>query len=354
MIEYQNIKKIMFKFQPETAHNIAEFAFRYTPVVCPFLLSSYAREHFIADKSIRQNILGMDFLNPVGLAAGFDKNATMIKTLNALGFGFVEYGTLTPKPQNGNPKPRLFRYPKFNSLQNAMGFNNDGMEEISKRVAKLYPYTVPLGANIGKNKVTPLKDAINDYSVLIDRFKDLSDYLVINISSPNTKGLRDLQNEDFIKALFDMASKKTDKPVFLKIAPDMSIEQAISISTVAQKSGAKGIIATNTTVDYSLLPGAKDFGGISGEVLKEKSYNFFKSLSQELFGKITLISVGGIDSSEEAYKRIKAGASLVQIYSSFIFKGPKVIEDINRGLIAKLKEDGYSHISEVIGIDLKR
>jgi len=353
MINYQNIKNIMFKFQPETAHNIAEFSFRFAPVLCPFALSSYAKKHFVTDKSIEQEIEGIKFLNPVGLAAGFDKNATMIKTLTALGFGHIEYGTLTPKPQSGNPKPRLFRYPEFNSLQNAMGFNNEGMDIISKRVAKLYPYTIPLGANIGKNKVTPLENAIDDYSILIDRFKDLADYLVINISSPNTKGLRDLQNEEFIKSLFELALKKTTKPIFLKIAPDMPIDQAISISNVALKYGAKGIIATNTTIDYTLLPNAKDFGGISGEVLKEKSYNFFKSLSQELFGKITLISVGGIDSAEEAYKRIKAGASLVQIYSSFIFYGPKLIEDINRSIIRLLKEDGYSHISEAIGADIK-
>ena len=354
MIDYQTIKNILFKLQPENAHNIAEFTFKYIPLACPFVLSYYAKKHFITDKSIRQNILGMDFLNPVGLAAGFDKNATMIKTLSALGFGHIEYGTLTPKPQSGNPKPRLFRYPEFNSLQNAMGFNNDGMDTISKRVSKLYPYSIPLGANIGKNKVTPLKDAIDDYAVLIDRFKDLADYLVINISSPNTKGLRDLQNEEFIKSLFDLALKKTNKPIFLKIAPDMSIEQAISISNRALKHGAKGIIATNTTIDYSLLPNAKDFGGISGEVLKEKSYNFFKSLSQELFGKITLISVGGISTGKEAYKRIKAGASLVQIYSSFIFQGPKVIEDINRDIIKLLKQDGFSHISEAIGSDLEK
>ena len=354
MVDYQNIKKILFKLEPENAHNLVEFIFRYAPFVSPFMLSIYAKKHFITDESIRQNIEGIDFLNPVGLAAGFDKNATMIKTLSSLGFGHTEYGTLTPKPQSGNPKPRLFRYPEFNSLQNAMGFNNDGMQEISKRVSKLYPYTIPLGANIGKNKVTPLKDAIEDYAVLIDRFKDLADYLVINISSPNTKGLRDLQNEEFIKALFDLALKRTKKPIFLKIAPDMSIKQALSISNVALNHGAKGIIATNTTIDYSLLANAKDFGGISGEVLKQKSYNFFKSLSKELFGKITLISVGGISSPDEAYKRIKIGASLVQIYSSFIFQGPKVIEDINKGIIKLLKEDGFSHIGEAIGADLEK
>ncbi len=347
---YEKLKKIMFKFDPETAHSLAEFFLKRVHY-CKHFIPNYADKHFVLDESIRQEIEGLEFLNPVGLAAGFDKNATMIRGLTYLGFGHIEYGTFTPKPQSGNPKPRLFRYPEFNSLQNAMGFNNDGMDMIAKRVSKIYPFSIPLGANIGKNKVTPLKDAINDYSTLIERFKDLCDYLVINISSPNTKGLRDLQNEDFIKRVFDLGVKKSDKPIFLKIAPDMEIEQALNIANAAIESGAKGLIATNTTVDYSLLPNAKDFGGISGEVLKEKSYNFFKSIAKELYGKITLISVGGIDSSEEAYKRIKAGASLVQIFSSFIFKGPAVIEEINRGIIKQLDDDGFSHISEVIGVD---
>ncbi len=350
---YEYLKKIMFMFDPETAHNIAEFAIKNGYILCPVAFSSYAKKHFVEDEILHQEIEGIKFLNPLGLAAGFDKNATMIKGLTALGFGHIEYGTLTPKPQDGNPKPRLFRYPELNSIQNAMGFNNDGADKIASRIKKLYPFATPLGANIGKNKVTPLKDALSDYEVLIEKFKDLCDYFVINISSPNTKGLRDLQNEEFIKSLFNMGTKKTSKPIFLKLAPDMPVETAIKLSLTAKENGAKGIVATNTTTDYSLLPNAKDFGGISGEVLKEKSYNFFKEIAKELFGKITLISVGGIDSSEEAYKRIKAGASLIQIYSSFIFNGPGGIEEINRGLVKLLKKDGFNHINDAIGYDLK-
>ncbi len=350
---YEYLKKILFLLDPESAHNLAEFILKNSSCVCPFLLSNYAKKHFVTDKILHQNIHGIDYINPVGLAAGFDKNATMIRALSSLGFAHIEYGTLTPKPQSGNPKPRLFRYPQFNSLQNAMGFNNDGMEKISKRVQKIYPFLTPLGVNIGKNKVTPLENALDDYAILIDRFKNLADYITINISSPNTKGLRDLQNNDFVKSVFKMGISKTNKPIFLKIAPDMPVEMALDISTTALKSGAKGIIATNTTTQYSLLPNAKDFGGISGEVLKEKSRSFFKKIAKELFGKITLISVGGIDSSEEAYKRIKAGASLVQIYSSFIFKGPKVLQEINLGIIELLKKDGFTHISEAIGADLR-
>ncbi|NPA73805.1 MAG: quinone-dependent dihydroorotate dehydrogenase [Epsilonproteobacteria bacterium] len=350
---YEYIKKIMFLLDPENAHNLAEFSLKNGYKACPFAFSKYAEKHFVEDKTLHQEIEGIRFVNPVGLAAGFDKNATMIKPLTSLGFGHIEYGTLTPKPQSGNPKPRLFRYPEFNSIQNAMGFNNDGADKISKRVRKIYPFAVPLGANIGKNKTTPLENAIDDYSILIDRFKELCDYFVINISSPNTKGLRDLQNEEFIKSIFEMGISKTNKPIFLKLAPDMPTQNAVKLALVAKNSGAKGIIATNTTIDYSLLPNSKDFGGISGEVLKEKSYNFFKELAKELFGKITLISVGGIDSSQEAYKRIKAGASLVQVYSSLIFKGPALLEEINKGLIELLKKDGYTHIGDAVGADLK-
>ncbi len=353
MFTYENIKKIFFKLNPETAHNVAECMFKYSSKICPFLLSSLSQRFFITDKRLEQNILGTTFLNPIGLAAGFDKNATMIKMLSALGFGHIEFGTVTPQPQEGNPKPRLFRYPEQQSLQNAMGFNNAGMEKIKNRVEKLYPYALPLAANIGKNKTTSGDDAINDYAILIDTFKDISDYIVINISSPNTPGLRDLQNEAFLQELFTMAKGKTTKPVLLKIAPDLEASDAIDICKVALKYGADGIIATNTTIDYTLLPDAQNFGGISGKVLQEKSFKLFEQLAKEFYGKTTLISVGGIDSAEEAYRRIKAGASLVQIYSSFIFKGPTLVKEISTGILALMDKDGFSHISEAIGSDRK-
>ncbi len=353
MYAYDLLKKILFLFSPETAHNIAEFFFKFFSNYCQFIPSLLVNRYFIADKSIEQQLFGVTFLNPVGIAAGFDKNATMIRMLTSLGFGCIEYGTMTPLPQKGNQKPRMFRYVKEESIQNAMGFNNDGMDKIAKRLRKIYPFAAPLGANIGKNKITSAENALGDYEKLLKTFKDLSDYLVINISSPNTPGLRDLQNEEFVKKLFLLAKSITDKPVLLKIAPDLESKDAIKLCTVALEHGADGIIATNTTIDYSLLPNAKDFGGISGKVLKEKSYNLFKELGKEFYGKTTLISVGGIDNAEEAYKRIKAGASLVQIYSSFIFQGPKLIKDINEGVIKLLKQDGFSHISEAIGNDYR-
>ncbi len=351
MLTYNHLKKIFFQLSPENAHHIVEFAFKNGSKFCPFLESELAKRYFVTDPRLEQNLFGSTFLNPVGLAAGFDKNATMIKMLTALGFGHIEFGTVTPKPQDGNPKPRLFRFPEQESLQNAMGFNNDGMEKIKKRVEKLYPFATPLGANIGKNKTTSPEDALSDYEKLIDTFKDISDYIVINISSPNTPGLRDLQNEEFIKELFSMSKSKTDKSVLLKIAPDLEVKDAIDICNVALENGAGGIVATNTTIDYSLLPNPQNFGGISGKVLEQKSSAFFEELAKEFYGKTTLVSVGGIDSAEIAYKRIKMGASLVQIYSSFIFKGPKLNYDISQEILKFMDKDGFAHISEAIGVD---
>ena len=351
MVDYNTLKKIFFQLSPENAHHVAECVFKNVASHVPFVLSCLANRYFIKDKALEQTLLGTTFLNPVGLGAGFDKNATMIKMLTALGFGHIEYGTITPEPQSGNPKPRLFRYVQEESIQNAMGFNNDGMEVVAKRLENLYPFVIPLGANIGKNKTTSAQDALSDYEKLIRRFESLSDYLVINISSPNTPGLRDLQNEAFIQALFTMAKTLTQKPVLLKIAPDLEIEDALNICQCALDSGAKGIVATNTTIDYSLLNNAKDFGGLSGKVLTQKSFVMFEALAKAFYGKTTLISVGGIDSAEEAYKRLKAGANLVQIYSAFIFKGPYLNKKINEGILKLMKQDGFEHISEAIGSD---
>ncbi|HGZ69942.1 MAG TPA: dihydroorotate dehydrogenase (quinone), partial [Nitratifractor sp.] len=207
--------------------------------------------------------------------------------------------------------------------------------------------------NIGKNKITPEKEALRDYELLFKAFKDYGTYIVINISSPNTPGLRDLQNENFIKEVFRIGKSITTKPILLKIAPDMQEEEAVNICKVAVEAGASGIIATNTTIDYSLTPHAKDFGGISGALLKEKSFKIFAAIAKELYGKTLLISVGGIDDAQDAYRRIKAGASLIQIYSALIYKGPSLVAQINRGLIKLLKRDGYSSISEAIGADLQ-
>lgn len=350
MIAYETLKPWLFKLQPETAHHVVATLLR-TADVCPSAFNGWLEKHFVADPILNQELFGRTFLNPVGLGAGFDKNATMIRGIQALGFGFTEIGTVTPKPQPGNPKPRMFRHIAEESLQNAMGFNNDGMYKVQRRLKARYPFTTPIGVNIGKNKTTGERDAIGDYTQLIRGLHHLGDYLVINISSPNTPGLRDLQNEAFIANLFAEAKAITDKPILLKIAPDMTPEQAVALTTLAVEKGADGIIATNTTVDYALLPRSESIGGLSGKVLKAKSFALFEAVAKELFGKTVLISVGGIDSAEEAYRRIKAGASLVQVYSALVFKGPDLIGNINRGLLTLLTRDGYSNITEAIGAE---
>ena len=352
MFNYNTLKSWMFKIQPESAHHLAE-VFLQLPNISPLFLDAIFKDNFISDPKLHQDIFNVKFLNPVGLGAGFDKNATMIRGIKTLGFGFTEVGTITPKAQSGNPKPRMFRHVRENSLQNAMGFNNDGLLKAARRLKKIYPCIIPIGINIGKNKMTTKQNALSDYKILIQALHKYSDYITINISSPNTPGLRDLQNNEFIKALFGMAKDITNKPVLLKIAPDMSAEEAVDLSAFAVEMGAAGIIATNTTTDYSLVQNPYNTGGLSGEVLKSKSFEMFEAISKELFGKTTLVSVGGIDSAQEAYKRIKAGASLVQIYTALIFKGPNLIKEINKGLLGLLRQDGYTHISQAIGADRK-
>ncbi len=352
LFSYQNLKKILFKLDPETAHSVAGLGLRAI-THCPMLMRYVTKQNFITHPALQQEIFGRTFPNPVGLGAGFDKDGQYITAMPTMGFGFTEIGTVTPLPQDGNPKPRLFRLIEDQSIQNAMGFNNKGSDYMLQRLEKLYFFDYPLGINIGKNKVTPEDEALKDYEILFKSFKEYGDYIVINISSPNTPGLRDLQNENFIKAIFEMAKEITTQPVLLKIAPDMEAEDAIALCKTAVEAGAAGIIATNTTIDYSLTSHAKDFGGISGALLTEKSYQLFKAVAKELYGKTLLISVGGIDSAEEAYKRIKAGASLVQVYSMLVYRGPALIKEINEGIIELLKNDGYNHISEAIGADWK-
>ena len=352
-MNYQTFKKYIYKLDPENAHELTEAVTKTLGDYLPFLLIFIRNYYKKTNCKLSQNILGIEFENPLGLGAGFDKDATMIKALEAIGFGYVEVGTVTPKPQAGNPKPRLFRYPEYNSIQNAMGFNNKGILYFKKRLKELYPYKIPIGANIGKNRITPENKAIEDYKILIDEVKGISDYIVINISSPNTPRLRDLQNEAFIKELFTMAKSKTDKPIFLKIAPDMKVDDAKHICQSAINAGADGIIATNTTVDYTILPNAKNFGGISGAVLKEKSFFLFKELAKDFYGKTILISVGGISDGDEAYKRIKVGASLVQVLSALIFEGPYLISKINNRLLELLKTEGFNRLEEAVGADLR-
>jgi dihydroorotate dehydrogenase len=351
MTAYPFLRQLLFRLDPESGHAAGMAALRAAQAVPP-VLGALRRHHQVDDPRLRQTLFGREVPNPVGLAAGFDKDALVVPAMAALGFGFLEVGTVTPLPQAGNPRPRLFRFPESESLQNAMGFNNRGMDALRRRLERFYPASVPLGINLGKNKATSPERALADYEVLIRGLSDLADYLVVNLSSPNTPGLRDLQTEVFIRSVLGIAKEITTKPVLVKIAPDLEPEVAASLSESAVAAGAAGIIATNTTTEYSLLPGAKNFGGISGRVLREKSFRTFEAVARRLFGRTVLISVGGIDSGAEAWRRLRAGASLVQVYTGLIYRGPSIARRINEELLALMEKEGVKGIGEVVGADL--
>lgn len=347
-MNYEFVKKILFKFDPEIAHKIAEFGLRsldFIPGGSNFLGHNYIYKQ----ENLKQKIFDLEFKNPVGIAGGFDKNATMARAIAGLGFGFYEFGTFTPKPQFGNDKPRLFRLINEQSLQNSMGFNNDGSDKIFQNVRKFYPFVLPVFANIGKNKITSNEEAIKDYKFLIEKFNNLCDIFVINLSSPNTPNLRNLQNSKFLEELFKEITTVTQNKILLKIAPDMNETEAIEISKKAVECGASGIIINNTSTDYSLCKDAKNFGGISGELIKQKSRKIFKSVADELFGETILISCGGISEAKDAYERILMGANLIEIFTSFIYKGPSICKNLNFQISEFLKRDGFSCISEAVG-----
>ncbi len=350
---YESLKPLIFKMSPECAHSAASMGLKVannTPFVSEFFKKTFS----FKDEILSQNLLGLYFENPVGLAGGFDKNGDLAYHLQALGFGFLEYGTFTPRAQDGNPKPRLWRLKEIKSIQNAMGFNNHGAAAVEKNIRPFYPLKAPVFANIGKNKLTPNENAINDYIYLASRFNELCDGFVINISSPNTPNLRALQNDEFLKNLASELKNVTNKPFILKLAPDMQNDAAISLCKKACELGFSAIILNNTSVDYSLYHGAKNTGGLSGEVIKEKSREFFKAVASELFGKITLISCGGISSADDALWRIKQGASLIEIYTALIFEGPALIRKINGELANLLRLEGFNNIKEAIGCEIKK
>lgn len=348
---YQKIRPVLFKLDPERAHSLVKAVLHKLPDI-PFAddLLLKISGGYKSDK-LKTKVCGLDFYNPVGLAAGFDKDGEMVKALGALGFGFLELGTITKIPQAGNPKPRLFRHIDEQSLQNEMGFNNCGSKEFSLNIQKHYPFTIPIGVNIGKNKDVQIKDSLYNYEDALKDVLKVGDYYVFNLSSPNTPKLRDLQNEKFVKELFEMAKKHTKKPVFLKIAPDIEIDKMLKVCDSALLSGASGIVATNTTVDSTLVASPRN-GGISGEVLKQKSLEILSELTKAFFGRGVIMSVGGISSARDVYERMQMGASLVQVYTAFIYEGPTLCSTINKELEIFLKADGFSNIGEAVGVAL--
>jgi dihydroorotate dehydrogenase len=364
---YSVLRPLLFRCDPESAHALALAALRLAQAL-PGATRLIARGYQVADPALRQTLLGREFPNPVGIAAGFDKDAVAVDALAALGFGFVEVGTVTPRPQAGNPRPRLFRHPAEASLQNALGFNNQGEQAMRRRLLGIArrrqrrrrrrPASdlAPLAVNVGKGRDTPPEAALGDYEELLATLGDLADYLVVNLSSPNTPGLRDLQHEPFVRELLGAARAVTRTPVLVKLSPDLEPEAAAELAAAAAAAGAAGIVATNTTTDYALLPAAgAGGGGLSGRVLREKSRRVCGAIARRLHGAgggAVLISAGGIDSGAEAYARLRAGASLVQLYTALVYEGPSLPGRINRELLALLARDGFSHVGQAIGADL--
>jgi dihydroorotate dehydrogenase len=338
---YQNIlKPLLFLIHPERAHWVVAHGLKLimkVPGVSIIFKWIYGLEH----KNLVREVFGIRFENPVGLAAGFDKNAYSVDDYANLGFGFIEVGTVTPKAQVGNPTPRLFRLPKDEALINRMGFNNDGMVAMQKRLA-LRKSKVIVGGNLGKNKLTPNEEAEEDYCLSFETLFDEVDYFAVNVSSPNTPNLRALQEKEPLKKLLLRLQelnyrKKKPKPILLKIAPDLTNEQLNDVIEIVIETKLAGIIATNTTISREGLKSSKnltnEMGGLSGRPLRERSTEVIAYLHDKSKGKIPIIGVGGIHSADDAIEKLKAGACLIQLYSGFIYEGPSLIKKINQAIL---------------------
>jgi len=331
------ILPILFLFDPEKVHNFT-FLFFKISLNIPFISFIVRKIYSVDNKKLHRKLFGLEFDNPVGLAAGFDKNAKLFNELSSFGFGFIEIGTVTPRAQEGNPKKRLFRLVDDNGIINRMGFNNEGMSKITARLKK--NKNVLIGGNIGKNKSTPNSHAVDDYLLCFNYLHDCVDYFVVNVSSPNTPNLRELQNKDslslILKSLKDENLKKSNpKPILLKISPDLSKSNISDVVDIVLSLRIDGIIATNTTIERNNLKSKNmnESGGLSGKPISERSNQVIRYISEKSKGAFPIIGVGGIHSAQDAIDKIEAGADLVQIYTGFIYEGPSLIKSINKTLV---------------------
>ncbi len=331
------LRPILFKSDPEEIHHFTFSSVRRLFKV-PGSKNIIKKLYQVNDTRLEREVFGLKFKNPVGLAAGFDKDAKLYKELSHFGFGFIEIGTVTPKPQPGNPKKRLFRLKEDQAIINRMGFNNGGVAEAVVRLQK--NKNVLIGGNIGKNKVTPNDEAVNDYILCFNALFNVVDYFVVNVSSPNTPGLRELQDKEpltkLLATLQDLnAQKEKRKPILLKIAPDLTEDQLLDIIDIVATTKIDGVIATNTTISREGLTSVnkEEIGGLSGKPLTKRSTEVIRFLSERSDKAFPIIGVGGIHSAEDALEKIEAGASLVQLYTGFIYEGPQLIKDINTELL---------------------
>ncbi|HET7274419.1 MAG TPA: quinone-dependent dihydroorotate dehydrogenase [Longimicrobiaceae bacterium] len=360
---YTILRNALFTLPPEAAHEAATTALGVAAA------SEGARRllrglHSVDDPALAVSRWGIDFPNPVGVAAGFDKAGTLFNPLSALGFGFVEIGTITASAQPGNPRPRLFRLPTDEALLNRMGFNNPGAEAVARSLAgsKVEPV---LGINLGKSKVTPIEDATDDYLRSLELLEVYGDYIVVNVSSPNTPGLRSLQDARPLRELLRSLGKRatelavarggTARPLLLKIAPDLTDQQIGEAVDIACEEGVAGIIAVNTTISRAGLltdsaeVDAMGAGGISGAPIRQRAQEVVGRIYHRTAGELPIIGVGGIRSAADAWDRILAGASLIQLYTGFIYGGPGIAHEINRGLSERMAREGVGSLDEIVG-----
>lgn len=335
------LKPLFFKTDPEVIH-YRVFSWIKSLLSIPLIPSICRLLYVKKAKSLEKDLFGLHFPNPVGLAAGFDKDAKLYKELDCFGFGFIEVGTVTPKAQEGNPKPRLFRLPEDEGLINRMGFNNAGLDAMVNRLKNRNPNQI-IGGNIGKNKVTPNEEALSDYLICFNALFDYVDYFVVNVSSPNTPNLRALQEKEPLTKLLLALQKENNsqakrKPILLKIAPDLTNEQLNDIVEIIQDSKLDGLIATNTTIDRTQLKTASSeveaigAGGLSGRPVRQRSTEVIRYLAERSNKSFPIVAVGGIFTAKDAIEKLEAGADLLQVYTGFIYEGPAIVKNINQGI----------------------
>lgn len=353
---YEIALKAMFKVDPERIHVMANQlmgTINKVPLAYKVLDAALP----VKDPILSQEVFGVTFPRPLGLAAGFDKNAAAADSWSAVGFGYAELGTVTAKGQPGNPQPRLFRLPEDKAILNRMGFNNAGAAEAARNLHKRKTDSI-IGINIGKTKVTPAEEAVDDYRRSASLLGDLANFLVVNVSSPNTPGLRDLQAVESLRPILSAVQESTSVPVLVKIAPDLSNEDIDAVADLAVELGLAGIVATNTTISRDGLHSDDQFvrdlgaGGISGAPVAERSLEVLKRLYSRVGSDLVIISVGGISTPQQAWERIVNGASLLQGYTGLIYGGPDWIRDIHKGIAAQIRAHGLSDISEAVGSGL--
>jgi len=339
------LKPLLFLFPPEKAHYLTIFLLKFTLAI-PVLSWLFKSWYRVDDERLKRSLFGLTFENPIGLAAGFDKEGKYYEAMSSLGFGFIEVGTVTPKGQAGNPQPRLFRLPQDEGLINRMGFNNEGMDALVERLKRKRPKNLIIGGNIGKNKVTPNEQATEDYILCFEKLFPYVDYFVVNVSSPNTPNLRALQDKEPLTKLLSTLQglnqqKEQAKPILLKIAPDLTDSQLDDIIDIVQDTKIDGVIATNTTISRADLKTPESTiktignGGLSGKPVRQRSTEVIRYLNEKSHGNLTIIGVGGISSPQDAIEKLEAGASLIQIYSGLVYEGPSLIKRINHALLRK-------------------